>query len=336
MKAVVLTGPRSVELREVPAPASEGMALVRVDTVGICGTDVSIFNGKIPVDVPRVLGHELVGRVVQPGPGTRRAVNARVLVNPSISCGQCSRCRDDREHLCPNGALIGRDRDGGFAEFVAVPEGNLLAVPETLESNQVALLQVLGTCVHAQQSVTAFPGQTAAVVGLGVAGLLMVQLLRARGIASVLGVTRSPRKQDLGRRLGASVAVGPDEARQAALDLTHGRGVDIVIEAVGTPATFAQAIALAGLGATVVMFGTAGKGADTSGLPLYDLYYKELTVLNPRAARHRDYARAIDLVTAGVVNLAPLCSASYPLAAAADALVAASDPKHLKITLELG
>jgi 2-desacetyl-2-hydroxyethyl bacteriochlorophyllide A dehydrogenase len=337
VRAAVLTGPGELTVRTVPPPQAQAQAqaVVRLETVGVCGTDVSIYAGKIPVDYPRVLGHELVGRVVRPGPAGRVPAGTRVLINPSIACGRCAACHGDLEQLCPNGALIGRDADGGFAELIAVDEDRLLAVPPGLPASEAALLQVLGTCVHAQQSFEAFPGQSAAVVGLGVAGFLMIQLLRARGIRTVIGVTRSAHKQRLGQQLGASVVVSPAHAEQACMDLTDGRGVDFAIEAAGTAATFAQAVRLAALGGTVVLFGTMGKGADTSGLPFYDLYYKELTVRNPRAARHRDYARAIDLAATKAVELSPLWSASFPLESAADALDAAADSSQLKVTLDL-
>jgi threonine dehydrogenase-like Zn-dependent dehydrogenase len=336
VKAALLTRPGELQIVERPAPTDRAKALVSLETVGVCGTDISIFRGKIPVTYPRVLGHELVGRVRRAGPRGLVSEGTRVLVNPSVACGSCHACRMDCEHLCPNGALIGRDSDGGFAELIAVDETLLLPVPERMPDADTALLQVMGTCVHAQRSFTTFPGQTAVVVGLGVVGFLMVQLLRARGITQILGVTRSVDKQRLGRQFGATQVVVPEKAAAACADLTHGRGADVVIEAVGTPATFSQAIDLAGLAATVVLFGTIGGTASVgAGLPFYDLYYKELTLRNPRAARHRDYERAIEMASSGQVELAPLWSAGFPLEAATDAIAAAQDRTTLKVTLDL-
>jgi L-iditol 2-dehydrogenase len=337
MRAAVLVAPGRLELAEVPEPDPADDALIALERTGICGTDISIFHGKIPVTYPRILGHEMVGRVVRPGSGRTVPVGARVLVNPSVACGQCYVCRADREHLCPNGALVGRDRDGGFVEMTSVDERRLLPIGDDMPLADAALLQVLGTCVHAQSTFPVFPGQTAAVVGLGVAGLLMVQLLRARGVRHLVGVTRAQWKQRLGVDLGATIVVPPEEAVTACADLTGGRGADVVIEAVGRIDTLAQAIRLAGFGATVVAFGTIGGGSGgTAAVPYYDLYYKELTLLNPRAARHRDYTRAIDLVTTGAVTLAPLLSRSFPLESARDAIAAVDDPMNLKVTLDIG
>jgi 2-desacetyl-2-hydroxyethyl bacteriochlorophyllide A dehydrogenase len=336
VKAALLTAPEHIEIAEIadPSPSGPRSALVRMETVGICGTDVSIYKGKIPVSFPRVLGHELVGRVQQAAADGEIAEGTRVLVNPSIACGRCTLCRADLEQLCPRGALIGRDVDGGFAELIAIDDDRLLPLPDTIAADDAALLQVLGTCVHAQRSFEAFPGQTAVVIGLGVAGFLMVQLLRARGLTTVLGVTRSRGKAELARQFGASAVVPPDEAAQQCLEMTNGRGADIVIEAVGTLPTFTQAVELASLGGTIVLFGTIGRNA-TSDLPLpfYDLYYKELTIRNPRAARHRDYQAAVDLAAAGQVQLAPLLTRSFPLEEAADAVHATEQAANLKVTL---
>jgi len=138
---------------------------------------------------------------VQDGAGTR------VLIDPVISCGICYRCRRDLAHLCGNGALQGRDVDGGFAEFAAVDESCLHEIPDSVSADEAALLQVLSTCVHAQ-SVLPGPagpaGDSAVVIGLGVAGLLHIQLLRARGVSPVIAVTGSAWKRELALRSGAS------------------------------------------------------------------------------------------------------------------------------------
>jgi 2-desacetyl-2-hydroxyethyl bacteriochlorophyllide A dehydrogenase len=334
MLAALVTAPNRIDIATVEPPEAQGRALIAVDRVGLCGTDNSILHGKIPVAYPRVLGHEVIGRVVRAGPRGEPAEGTRVLVNPSLACGRCTQCRADLAQLCPNGALMGRDSDGGFTEQIAVDEHQLLGVSDDLPRSAAALLQVLGTCVHAQTHLDhVFPGQTAVVIGLGVSGFLMLQLMRARGL-QVLGVTRSAWKRSLGEQLGAVAVVPPHDARQAVDDLTGGAGVDVSVEAVGTVETFAQAIDLAGLGGQVLLFGTIG-GAPKAELPFYQLYYKELTIHNPRAARHRDYERGIALATSGALDLEALFTHSFPLERASDAFDALNnDPRALKVTLD--
>ncbi|WP_245951261.1 zinc-dependent alcohol dehydrogenase [Phytoactinopolyspora halophila] len=321
-------------MSDVPEPASDGRAVVAPATMGLCGTDVKILAGSIPVDTPRILGHEIVGRVVRPGPARRVDEGQRVLIDPGIACGHCRLCRADRPHLCPHGALMGRDVDGGFGERVAVDEFQLHPIPDELSTGDASLLQVLGTCVHAQTRVAdVFPGQTAAVVGLGVSGLLHLQLLRERGVDRIVAVTRSAWKRELAERWGAIATASPGDAGDVLDEVTGGAGADLVVETAGSASTLARSIELAAMGATVLAFGTAPSGP--AELPLYQLYYKELDVVNARAARPRDYTRAIQLATSGRLHLRDLWSADFPLDDAAAAVAAARDSSTLKVTMTL-
>ena len=335
MRAVVLEAPGRFAAVDMPEPDPGGRAIVAVEQVGICGTDLKIAKGDIPVAYPRVLGHELIGRVVTSGPRRIVPEGTRVLVDPATSCGHCHACRADRANICPNGALLGRDLDGGLAERIAVDELQLHPIPDSMSPSTAALVQVLGTCVHAQAGIRIVPPDTAVVIGLGVAGLLHLQLLRAQGIRRLVGIGRSKWKRDLALELGAMAVAPPDLASEVVADIAGSDGPALVVEAVGTVGTLAQAIELVGAGGTVLVFGTvtATKGAE---LPFYQLYYKELTVLNPRAALPRDYDRAIALALAGEVHLDSLWTRSYPLEeaqAAFDRL--ASESTALKITLDV-
>jgi len=337
VRAAVLEAPEVVAVRDVPdpSPGHGPTATVRVDRAGICGTDVKIFLGAIPTRVPRILGHEVVGTIVSGGAAAEYPEGSRVLVDPSRACGACRQCLADRGHLCPHGALLGRDVDGGFAEYVAVDQRQLHRLPDTVSLSEAPALQVLGTVVHGQTLVEVFPGQTAAVVGLGVSGLLHAQLLRARGVTSVVGVSRSPEKLELARTLGVTAAVTPDEAPVAVADVTGGAGADLVVESAGSLGALRQSVDLAGLGATVLSFGSVTE--RTGEFPYYDLYYKELQIRSTRAARPRDYTRAISLVEDGVVRLAPLVTSVYPLQDVATALdECGSGRGHLKIMIDPG
>jgi L-iditol 2-dehydrogenase len=331
MRAAVTEGPGLVAVRDVAAPAADGRALVRVEQAGICGTDLKIAAGSVPVAAPRVMGHEMTGRVEVAARGGRVPAGTRVLVNPGVFCGHCEMCDRGLPNICGNGGLLGRDLDGCFAELVAVGDELLHPIPDWLPADDAALLQVLATCVHAQ--VSPEPLRTAAVVGLGVTGLLHVQLLRARGIAAIVGITRSAWKRDLAKRFGASVVAAPDDAAEAVRGASGGRGADLVIECAGTAATLAQSMRLAGPGGTVVVFGITAPSAD--GLPTYQWYYNELTIRCPRAQRPADCDEAIALAAAHKVQLAPLVTARFPLASAADALRACEDPAQLKVVLDV-
>ena len=334
MLAALLERPGTVTVRDIPPPRAEaGLALVRVALAGICGTDLKIAAGDIPVPAGRVLGHEMTGRVEAPGRRGVPPAGTAVLVNPAAFCGACDLCRRDLPQLCRRGGLLGRDADGCFAELVAVDEALLHPIPDSVAAEAAALLQVLSTCVHAQSGLRAGPRDSAVVIGLGVTGLLHVQLLRARGLRAIIGVTRSAWKRDLAMRFGASAVADPGEAADAVAEATGGRGADIAIECAGTPAALAQAIRLAGAGGTVVAFGIVAHAAE---LAPYEWYVKELTIRSPRAARPRDCDEAILLCAQRRLDPAPLVTGRFPLARLPDALAASRDPAQLKVVVDAG
>ena len=335
MRAVVLEAPETLRVDDRPIPSpGPGEVLVDIITTGICGTDLSIYAGKIPVRHPLVMGHEMFGRISARDTSATSNSGARVIVDPAISCGTCHVCSKGQVNLCPDGALLGRDRDGGFRQTVAVPASNVYEVPEGIADTVAPLLQVLTTCTHAQRSVDVFPGDSALVIGLGVSGLLHLQLAKARGAGPLVGITRSSSKRDLAQQLGADLTLDPadpdlsDRVREA----THGRGPDVVIECVGKVETLAQAIELVRTGGRVVLFGTIT--ADHGALPFYLLYLKEVTLTNPRAAKPEDFPTAIELVSSGAVRLEPLVTHTFPLAATQEAIDTFKSGGALKVMLD--
>ncbi|HLG59204.1 MAG TPA: alcohol dehydrogenase catalytic domain-containing protein [Vicinamibacterales bacterium] len=336
MKAMVLTAPGELVRDEVARPRRElEQVLVRVTHSGICGTDYKIFNGAIPVRYPRIMGHEMAGEIVDPGASTLRSGD-RVIVDPQLYCRACFHCRIGQTHLCRNGMLVGRDTDGGFAEFVAAPPSHVFPLPESVDTRTAPLIQVLTTCLHAQRQVDIFPGEFVVVLGLGVTGQLHVQLAKARG-ATVIGVTRSADKRELAATLGADITIaGGDGAVERVREATEGRGADVIIETTGVVPSLAAAIDMARSGGRLLLFGiiTAKEGA----LPFYDLYFKELALINARVAKSEDYPAAIGLVQRGHVRLEPLISNVVPLDELKDAIgmLGSDSAQRMKIILEHG
>lgn len=333
MRAVRVTEPGVIELADVPEPSDPALVKVKVQQVGICGTDTKIVAGKIPVDYPRTVGHELVGEVVSAPVGAPHEPGTRVLVDPAVSCGWCDLCLAGKPHLCRNGGLLGRDVDGAFTEHVLVPFERLIPVPESISARAAGLLQVLGTCVHAVKKVDPFPGQVAAVIGLGVAGQLITQLLTLRGVR-VLGITRSKWKRELAAEAGAERVAPPTEAGSVLEEMTAARGPALVVEAVGKEATLSQAIDLIGIGGEILVFGTLIGGGE--GLPYYQLYHKELTVHSPRAALLGDYADGVALAARGSLSLEPIVSHELDLDQAEEAFDLVNDSSSLKVLMSVG
>jgi 2-desacetyl-2-hydroxyethyl bacteriochlorophyllide A dehydrogenase len=334
MKAMVLKAPGELVLDEVSRPgASVGCVLIRVTHTGICGTDLKIFSGAIPVKYPRIMGHEMIGEVVE-GSGAFRPGD-RVIVDPELFCGSCFHCRIGQTHLCPNGMLLGRDANGGFAEFVTAPASHVFRLPDSIDSRTAPLIQVLTTCLHAQRLANISPGESVVVLGLGVTGQLHVQLAKARGASPVIGITRSAAKRELAQKLGADLTLASGEGTiQKVLEATEGRGADLIIDTTGAIPSLAEAIHMARFGGRLLLFGiiTATEGA----LPFYQLYFKELALINARVAKSEDYPDSIDLVQRGIIKLEPLVSHVMPLGELGTAIgmLNSESGQRMKIILE--
>src|SRR6202790_3697201 len=256
MRAMVLTAPHELGVGEVARPVpGHNEVLVRVTNSGVCGTDLKIYKGAIPVRHPLIMGHEMIGEVVEGGDDTLRQ-GQRVIIDPATYCGMCFNCRAGQTSLCPNGALLGRDANGGFADYLAAPRSHVFPLPDAIDSQTAPLIQVVTVCLHAHRLVSTFPGQSVAVIGLGVTGQVHVQLAKAWGAYPVIGITRSAYKRNLAEQLGADVtlASGPDAVRRVN-DATGGHGADIVIECPGVAAGLAEAINMVRLGGTLLLFG---------------------------------------------------------------------------------
>ena len=151
---MVLRAPGDLVLDDVARPRQDDSQVqVRVTHSGICGTDYKIYSGAIPVKYPRVMGHEMAGEVIDAGGDGDLRRGDRVIVDPQLYCGACFHCRIGQTHLCPRGILIGRDVDGGFAELVSAPADHVYRLPESIDSRTAPLIQVLTTCLHAQQQI---------------------------------------------------------------------------------------------------------------------------------------------------------------------------------------
>jgi L-iditol 2-dehydrogenase len=335
---MVLRAPRDLVLDDVARPRHDASQVqVRVTHSGICGTDFKIFSGAIPVSYPRIMGHEMIGEVVEAGDADRFRPGERVIIDPELYCGACFHCRIGQTHLCPSGMLVGRDTNGGFAEYLNAPASHVFPVPDSIDSRTAPMIQVLTTCLHAQRQIDLFPAESVVVFGLGVTGQLHVQLAKARGASPVIGVTRSPEKRALAETLGADITFpGGEGAIEKVRDATEGRGADAVIETTGLLPSVAASVRMARAGGRVLLFGiiTAQEGA----LPFYDLYFKELALISARVAKSEDYPSSIALVQRGIVRLEGLVSDVMPLVElkAAIDMLGSDSGRRMKIIMEHG
>jgi L-iditol 2-dehydrogenase len=305
---------------EATAAVGEGAALVRVTAVGICGSDLHWYTegsiGDARLARPLVLGHEGAG-VIADGP--RRG--ERVAIDPAIPCEACRACRDGYRNLCYRIQFAGHgETDGMLREFMPWPARLLHPLPDSVSDAAGALLEPLGVALHALDLGHVPFGGTAAVVGCGPIGLLLVQVLRAAG-ARVLAV------EPLAHRREAASGFGAAEVADATAHLS-GYGADVAFEMAGTDAAVRAAMESVRPGGRVVLGGIPD--GDTTTFPASLARRKGLTIAMVR--RMNDvYTRAIALASRGVVSLEPLVSARFPLGDAHAAFSAAHGRAGLKV-----
>ena len=319
MEALVLTGIKSLELKEIAQPEIKSDE-VKIHTAfaGICGTDHALYAGlpgSAPAVPPIVLGHENSGVVVEVGSEvTNVKVGDRVAVDPNIYCGQCKYCRTGRPELCEHLSAIGVTRDGGFEDYFTAPASVVYPIPDNVSLKAAALVEPISCAVHGIQLLKVSPYQKALVIGDGFMGQIFVQLLQAYGIhevdiAGIVDEKLAMAKDKFGAKRTFNTMAG---------DKIPDGEYDIVIEAVGSPKTQEAAIEAAARGGQVLMFGVGGPDA-TFEMNTYEVFQKQLTIqgsfINPNA-----FEDSLALLASGKLDVEPLISHELDYATVEDFL----------------
>lgn len=333
MRVARLHGIEDVRLSEedVPVPGP-GESLVRVEAVGLCGSDLHWFGqggiGDAVVERPVVPGHELAGTAVT-GPHEGRLV----AVDPAIPCGRCALCREGHRNLCPTVQFSGHGTlDGGLRQFMAWPTDLLTPLPEGMTAADGAVLEPLGVALHAWDLSHARAGATVAVVGCGPLGLLLVQLALACGAARVIAVEALEHRRAAARRCGAGTVLAPDEARDPAVwQRIAGDGCDVSFEVCGSDETVRTALLAARPGARVLLVGIPDD--DRSSFPAGLARRKGLTLVLVRRMKEM-HARTVGLVASGRIDVRSVVSATHSLDDAPRAFAAAVARQGLKIVID--
>lgn len=301
MNELVIDAPGSVSLRPatIPTPAPHEV-LLRVRTVGFCGSDLNTFRGANPlVSYPRVPGHEIAATVEAIGSGVPSDTlreGQRVTVVPYTACGRCPSCRRGRANACRDNQTLGVQRDGALTGYIVAPWEKVLVV-DGLTLRELALVEPLSVGYHAAMRARVAAGDRVAVIGCGAVGLGAVAAAAAAG-AEVVAVDVDDRKLDLARAAGAAHLLNSARTplHDALQPLTDGDGPDVVIEAVGLPATFVAAVQEVAFTGRVAYVGYAGTPVsyDTS-----QFVKKELDIFGSRNATAADFAAVVDLLRTG-------------------------------------
>jgi len=334
MKAARLHGPRDLRVESVRDPHPEpGQVIVRMTAAGLCGTDYEIYSGARPVEYPRIMGHELVGRVEAAALDvTRVEPGDPVVVEPNYSCGRCPLCREGNRNLCLSRTTIGINADGGFAELVRVPAQCCWRASPAAAADALLLAEPLAVVVRAVGRAEPKSGEAAAIVGAGTLGLLALQVLKTRG-ARVMVTSRSRRRFALASELGADATHATVEGAlaDAARRFSGREGVDLVVETAGTAEAVTHALELVRPGGRVVLTGLPHEPTSVS---FFSVVRREVTLIGSMIYQD-EFPEALRLVDGGAVRTAPLITHRFGLDRIDDAFAAHADPSSIKVALEI-
>ena len=331
MKSVRLHGTGNLQIHDEPVPvAGEGEKLVRVKSVGVCGSDLHWFSegeiGDAKLEHPLVLGHEFAG-ITQEG--------QRVAIDPAIPCRRCEFCEHGNHNLCSSLIFAGHGKtDGGLREWVAWSEKSLFPIPDSISDADGALLEPLGVAIHAVDLGKLKAGMTVGVFGCGPIGLLIIQVAKLSGAANIIATDKLAHRVEAAKKVGASEAflVGDNSHLSEIGAATQGRGVDVSFDAAGTQDAVDDAFAAVLPGGKVVLAGIPD--GDKTSFSASTARRKGLTIKLVRRMKHT-YPRAIELVSKGLVDVRSMVTHRFPLEQAAEAFRVAERREGLKIIIEI-
>lgn len=338
MKALLYTAPAAWSVAEVPVPEPGAHdALIRVHACGFCKTDLHIHQGHFFSAFPLIPGHEFAGEVAAVGGAvTRTRVGARVTADNQRQCGVCDACRGGRPLFCQRLEARGVNAPGGFAEYVLVHESRVYPLADNVPLVDGTMAEPIACAVHGMDVIAPRAGDEVLLMGAGPTGLVLAQLLRRQGAATLAVCDLSPRKLALASRLAGAETflVDPDApaAHLAALRRRAPRGFDIVIDATGVARVAEQLPALAADGGKVVFYGVCPE-EDRIAISPYEIFRRQLTLLGS-FAQADTFARATRLLNGGAVQVHEMITHHLPLEAWGDALrMATAGGDQVKVVL---
>lgn len=311
MKAAVLEKAEKLVVKEVPEPKpKENEVLIKVNCCGICGTDVKLYKGEYTGCTPVILGHEFAGEVVEIGKKVKNLkIGDKVVSDPNESCGACDWCRTAQPCFCNNLAAYGVLRDGGFAEYVVSAEKGTYEIPEKLDYEIASFTEPVSCAVHCLDKSQIKQGETVAIIGAGIMGQILTQMIKNSGASKIIVLSHSDWKLDLSRKFGAThtiKSISPIQVKEEIFNLTDGIGVDVLIEAVGKIETVEESFLMVRKGGRIVIFGFCPEGKEAKFIP-FDFLSREITLLSSWVNPYT-FPRALEILSSDKLDIKPLIS----------------------------
>lgn len=319
MKAALLSGARRIEIIDIPIPEipEADWVLVRTRAVGICGSEVTAFEGTHPFRrAPVILGHEMSGTVADIGRDVDHVkVGDRVVVDPQWVCGQCRFCKSGDLNLCPSKRFLGTaDWPGGFGEYVVVPRETVFSLPDSLSFAEGAAIESLSVSVHIANRVGLKSGQSVGILGCGSIGGLFSAVSESLGAGPIIAADIHEHCLDIGRnRLGADHGfLLPDSTfRSDVMEITGGEGLDVIAICADDPSLFSGALEIVKRRGIVVVVALLNEQALQ--FMAYSIIQKEASIVGTYSANLHDFQRAIELAASQRVNVAAIVTHELPI-----------------------
>lgn len=326
MLAVVKARPEpGIEIKDVPEPkvTHDDHVLLEVGACGICGSDLHFYewapHARVEITLPRVLGHEVAGTVLEVGPAvTQFKPGDRVVTETWGGCGRCRFCRLGMFNHCMVQTRIGQKADGGMARYVIVPDISLYKIPASMPFDEAAVVEPVGVALHGLERVDMKPGDSVAVIGPGPIGILAAMLAERAGAHQVivLGLPADEQRLDLVREMGFDVVLtGQGDPVEEVRDRTEGLGVDLALDVSGGRGTMGLAIDLVRRGGQIGIIGLSPEAP----LNPTTVALKEVTIYGSFRRQPSTWYRAIKLVAARQIDVRPLVTHQFPVAQAEEA-----------------
>jgi len=339
MKAAVLTAAKKFEIRQVPVPEyGDDEVLIRVSQCSICGTDLHIFNGHYARDkLPLIPGHEFSGEIAAVGPRvTTLTPGQRVVADINIGCGHCYYCRRNELLNCPEIRQLGIHTHGAFAQYVAVPARLAIPLSDEVTDSVACLTEPFSCVVRAGKKIGLGVAESVVVIGAGPVGNMHIQMARLLGAAPIIAVERDPQRAEIAGQCGAdSVITDPERALEQIMQLTQGRGADVVIESVGHPELYKQALTFMRPGGRLLAFGLTD-GETTVAIRPLEIILKEQRIQGSVAGMGEDMHQALHLLQHHRFITAPFCQSVHPLEDIQQVFTSLlAQPQYLKVQLRI-
>ncbi len=341
MLAAKLHAPGELRVEETEIPTiSENEILLQVKSAAICGTDLRLYRYGNPVitkKTPRILGHEFSGVITKAGRNVKGCKEGEaVTVAPNIGCGICNQCVRGNTHLCPDYRALGIHLDGGFAEYVRIPEaairqGNVSKLPPGVSFVEAALNEPLSCVYNGFLQYKVKPGDTVLIIGAGPIGVMHAKLANMAGAAKVILTDLLEERLALSRQVESKViTVNNKELREKIEKLTYGHGVDVCITACPSPQAQKEALELTAMGGRVNFFGGLPAGKELVTLNTNLIHYKQLVVTGSTRASLSSFRQTLKFIAEDLVDIKGLVSNQYPLTRINEAFQAAEQGRGLK------